>query len=571
MKIANLKIGTRLGLGFGLILLMLSCVAAVGISVMSRTNSAMHHITDVNVAKMQLLEDMSSSVHIVARVMRTMALVEDKAIFDEQKKKITAAREKYDASFKSLQNMPLDEAGKTFVSQLAAEHDTVRPVNNHFIELSATDKQAALKVLLNEVMPLNQKWLDSLQEFVDLQRSKNRKEEELASSSYESGLIAMLVLALSAICIGVFVAWYSTRSITRPLIAAVAIAKTVAAGDLTSDIQITSTDETGQLLLALKEMNSSLLNIVAQVRMGTDEMATASGQIAAGNLDLSSRTEEQASSLEETASSMEELTSTVKHNADNASQASQLASNASETAVRGGAVVSQVVDTMGSIHESSKKIVDIISVIDGIAFQTNILALNAAVEAARAGEQGRGFAVVATEVRNLAQRSATAAKEIKLLINDSVEKVATGSKLVQQAGTTMDDVVHSVKQVNDIITEITAAGREQASGIDQINSAVAQMDQVTQQNASLVEEAAAAAESLQDQAATLARLVSVFKVDTNEVRQQTATAAPVRLVTVKSSPGKSSGFARRPALTMIKASPAKAVSNGADNGSWEEF
>lgn len=312
------------------------------------------------------------------------------------------------------------------------------------------------------------------------------------------------------------------RKLITSINEAVKIAQTVASGDLTYNIVVRSKDETGQLLQALKEMNDSLVLIVGQVRTGTDTIATASGQIASGNLDLSSRTEQQASSLEETASSMEELTSTVKQNAANAQQANDLAESASDVALKGGAVVSQVIHTMGSIDESAKKIVDIIGVIDGIAFQTNILALNAAVEAARAGEQGRGFAVVASEVRNLAQRSAAAAKEIKTLISNSVEQVDAGSKLVNQAGATMDEVVASVKRVTDIISEITTAGREQTSGIEQINQAITQMDTVTQQNAALVEEAAAAAASLQDQAGTLAHLVSTFKINLAQVTKATS-------------------------------------------------
>jgi methyl-accepting chemotaxis protein len=291
------------------------------------------------------------------------------------------------------------------------------------------------------------------------------------------------------------------------------MAKRVASGDLTARIDVRSTDETGQLMQALKDMNASLANIVTEVRNSTTTIAAASEEIATGNLDLSSRTEQQASSLEETASSMEELTGTVKQNADNARQANQLADSASQVALKGGAVVSQVVDTMGSINESSRRIVEIISVIDSIAFQTNILALNAAVEAARAGEQGRGFAVVASEVRNLAQRSAGAAKEIKELIGDSVEKVNAGATLVDQAGATMDEVVTSVKRVTDIIAEITAASSEQSSGIEQINQAITQMDDVTQQNAALVEQAAAASQSLREQAGKLVQVVDVFKLD----------------------------------------------------------
>jgi methyl-accepting chemotaxis protein len=280
-------------------------------------------------------------------------------------------------------------------------------------------------------------------------------------------------------------------------------------------------------MFAMKAMRDNLVKIVAQVRTGTDTIATATAEIAAGNLDLSSRTEEQASSLEETAASMEELTSTVKQNASNSRQADQMAAVASDIAVRGGAVVAKVVSTMGDINESSRKIVDIISVIDGIAFQTNILALNAAVEAARAGEQGRGFAVVASEVRNLAQRSAAAAKEIKELIVNSVEKVENGSKLVEQAGSTMQEIVDSIKRVTGIMGEITAASFEQSQGIEQVNQAVTQMDDVTQQNAALVEEAAAASQSLQDQARALSEVVSVFKLDATPSYQTTLSAITV--------------------------------------------
>ncbi|QDG69947.1 methyl-accepting chemotaxis protein [Janthinobacterium tructae] len=318
------------------------------------------------------------------------------------------------------------------------------------------------------------------------------------------GVIAALLACMLAILL--------TRNITRPLVEAVALAQRVAQGDLSSDIVVRSQDETGQLMAALRDMNTALVGIVGEVRGGTDTIATASAQIAVGTMDLSSRTEQQASSLEETASSMEELTAAVKQNADNALAARSLASAASSVAVKGGAVVSEVVQTMGSINDSSRKIADIIGVIDGIAFQTNILALNAAVEAARAGEQGRGFAVVATEVRNLAQRSASAAKEIKGLIDDSVEKVGAGSKLVDQAGATMQEVVDSVQRLSAIIGEITDASEEQRLGIEQVNEAISQMDQVTQQNAALVEEAAAAANAMQDQAAQLSHAVQVFRL-----------------------------------------------------------
>ncbi|MBJ7312780.1 methyl-accepting chemotaxis protein [Rugamonas sp. CCM 8940] len=345
-------------------------------------------------------------------------------------------------------------------------------------------------------------------------------EATLARAKLLSSGIALAIIAAVA-AMGLLL----VKRIVGAIMVAVGIAEAVAGGDLTCHIDARGGDETAQLLRALKRMTDSLVLIVGQVRSGTDTIATASGQIASGNLDLSSRTEQQASSLEETASSMEELTSTVKQNAANARQASQLAVSASDVALRGGAVVTQVIDTMGSIDASAKKIVDIIGVIDGIAFQTNILALNAAVEAARAGEQGRGFAVVASEVRNLAQRSAAAAKEIKTLISDSVEQVDAGSKLVNQAGATMDEVVASVRRVSEVIGEISMASQEQTSGIEQINQAVTQMDTVTQQNAALVEEAAAAAASLQDQAGILAQVVSTFRLNMAATRP----AAPARL------------------------------------------
>ncbi len=390
----------------------------------------------------------------------------------------------------------------------------------------------------------------------------------LSSAIWQLVLIALLVTGAVA-GMGLIIA----RRLIGSLEEAVQIAQTVASGDLTHRITVTSNDELGQLLQALKEMNDSLIGIVGQVRTGTDTITSASAEIAHGNMELSSRTESQASSLEETAASMEELTSTVKQNADNARQANKLAQTASEVALRGGSVVSEVVQTMGAINESSRRIVDIISVIDGIAFQTNILALNAAVEAARAGEQGRGFAVVASEVRNLAQRSAAAAKEIKELINNSVENVDMGSKLVDQAGTTMDEVVNSIRLVNDIMAEITAASQEQSLGIAQVNDAVIQMDNVTQQNAALVEEAAAAAGSMQDQAKKLTQVVSVFKINFSDqsVAEPTRSrpAATVKPA-LKSKPKPALKIAARP--TPQSSPAAKPAAPAADAGDgWEEF
>ncbi|MFZ3040401.1 MAG: methyl-accepting chemotaxis protein [Thiobacillus sp.] len=379
--------------------------------------------------------------------------------------------------------------------------------------LKANEIEVAKQIVVDKIRPLYQPVGEGIAALNGLQLDVAKQEYEQAHSRS----VAVRNLAIVAAILGLgLLAWIGftiIRAITRPLNDAVKLARAVAEGDLTQRIEVHSTNEVGQLMQALKDMNDSLVRVVGQVRSGVDTVATASNQIAAGNLDLSSRTEEQASSLEETASSMEELTSTVKQNAENARQANQLVVSTADVAVKGGQVVSQVVDTMDSIKDSSRKIADIIGVIDGIAFQTNILALNAAVEAARAGEQGRGFAVVAAEVRNLAQRSAGAAKEIKGLIEDSVGKVDAGGKLVDEAGRTMDEIVTSVKRVTDIMSEIAAASQEQSTGIEQVNQAITQMEDETQQNAALVEQAAAAAESMQDQAAKLAEAVSVFKLE----------------------------------------------------------
>jgi methyl-accepting chemotaxis protein len=336
----------------------------------------------------------------------------------------------------------------------------------------------------------------------------------------------LIVLGLAAIGLGIACAILITRSITVPIRQAVALAEKVASGDLSSRIQAAGRDETGQLMRALGAMNDSLAEIVGRVRGGTGTIALAAGEIAAGNQDLSSRTEQQAGSLEETAASMEELTSTVKQNAENARQANALAAQASSIAGQGGAMVAEVVTTMGAIDASSRKIVDIIGVIDGIAFQTNILALNAAVEAARAGEQGRGFAVVATEVRSLAQRSATAAKEIKALIDDSVQKVQAGSSQVDRAGATMTHIVDSIGQVTAIMGEIANASEEQRAGIEQVNHAIVEMDRVTQQNAALVEQASAAAQAMQDQAGELEGVVGTFRLAPGSERAQDVRPAP---------------------------------------------
>jgi methyl-accepting chemotaxis protein-1 (serine sensor receptor) len=390
----------------------------------------------------------------------------------------------------------VDEAERPLVAALRAG-DTARAtalVHGPMIELFAP-----VRTTINAL----------IQTQLDEAAKANRSSE----STYETVRLVCLSGMAFGLLLAVVVGAMLVKSIVRPLDEAVRIAGAVADGDLTQDISVRANDETGHLMRALSEMNAGLARLVGRVRAGTDTIASASSQIATGNLDLSARTEQQAASLDRTATSMEQLTSTVRQNADNARQANTLAQSASEVAAKGGTVVTQVVATMGAINASAARIADIIGVIDGIAFQTNILALNAAVEAARAGEQGRGFAVVAAEVRNLAQRSAAAAKEIKSLIDDSVQKVNHGSALVDQAGATMGEIVGSINRVTDIMAEIMAASQEQSTGIEEVNRAIAQMDQSTQQNAALVEEASAAAQSLREEADSLARAVGAFRLD----------------------------------------------------------
>jgi methyl-accepting chemotaxis protein len=376
----------------------------------------------------------------------------------------------------------------------------------------ADQTDVAADLLLKQLRPAQAAYFKTLDELVAYQIELMNAAKAEASRTVDLATTVMLVVAGVAAVAGALIAWLVATSVTRPVALAREATGRIARGDLTAPIEVGGRDEIGQLMLSLRDMQGALREVVAQVRSGVESVSTASGQIAAGNQDLSSRTEEQASSLQQTAASMEQLTSTVRQSADNARQANQLAVTASDAASRGGKVVEQVVATMDNITASSRKIADIIAVIDGIAFQTNILALNAAVEAARAGEQGRGFAVVAGEVRNLAQRSAQAAREIKALISSSVDTVDAGSQQVSAAGEAMREIVMQVRRVTDLIGEITSASQEQSSGIGQVNDAITQMDQVTQQNAALVEQSAAAAASLKAQAGVLAQSVAVFKV-----------------------------------------------------------
>jgi methyl-accepting chemotaxis protein len=422
------------------------------------------------------------------------------------------ARKSFEESVTTLGELSSRRAGiNDFVGRVKPLQESLTTLRARVVELAKTNQAEAIAVLNKDETPVWRQMRAHILDELKLDQESVKALEAKNVSSTRRELMTGIVLLLIALGASIAISAWLTRSITKPLSDAVNVAKSVAVGDLSHSIDVSRTDELGELMQALREMNDGLLRIVSGVRERSEYIAAATQEIAQGNSDLSSRTESQASALEETAASMEELGSTVTQNADNARQANQLAQNASTVAVQGGDVVGQVVDTMKGINDSSKKIADIISVIDGIAFQTNILALNAAVEAARAGEQGRGFAVVASEVRSLAQRSADAAKEIKTLITDSVERVEQGSALVDRAGSTMEEVVANIRRVTDIMGEISAASAEQSAGVAQVGEAVIQMDQATQQNAALVEESTAAANSLQQQTRELVEMVSVFK------------------------------------------------------------
>jgi methyl-accepting chemotaxis protein len=515
MKIDHFTIGARLMAAFGIVLLLLVTIAAVGVSRMADIQTAMVNITKGNNVESSLASDMRLSLDDRMIALRNIVLLDDPAQMRAQIDRVRMQERSYAVAEKKLREtfavFGIEDEESKLLAEIQEQGALAQPLMDKIQALGLDNKnEEATKLLIGDLRIVQEKWQAGLAALVASEKRQNEEATAAADDSYDFARNLMAGLSAAAVLFGVAIALVITRSITLPIQRAVSIAQTVAAGDLTSRIEVDGKDETSMLLAALKSMNGSLAKIVGRVRAGTETISMASREITVGNQDLSSRTEAQAGSLEETASSMEELTSTVKQNADNARQANSLAASASAVASKGGAVIAEVVDTMGAINASSRKIADIIGVIDGIAFQTNILALNAAVEAARAGEQGRGFAVVATEVRNLAHRSAAAAKEIKTLIGDSVAKVESGTRLVDQAGATMSEVVDSVRRVSDIISEITAASGEQSSGIEQVNQAIIQMDGVTQQNAALVEQSAAAAESLQDQAAELAEVVGKF-------------------------------------------------------------
>ncbi len=571
MGIGNWKIGVRLAAGLGLALAFMVGIAVTGIANLGKLNDGTEDIATDKVPKVILAYEAIGGVNDIARAMRNAMLSSEPDTVKKELKRVEDKKVEIDGNLDKLAKLIADDADAESKARLKAVQEARERylvVQTSFLQKSADDskRDENVKYLLTAVRKEQTAYLNALTELVKHQSAAVNAASEVANKAYTGSRNLMVVLTAAAAALAAWVAWWVTRSITLPLNRAVGVAEAVAGGDLTQRIEVTSHDETGQLLRALANMNDSLARTVGKVRSGSDTITTASNEIASGNLDLSSRTEQQASSLEETASSMEELTSTVQQNAENARQATQLVVSASDFATRGGAVVGQVVSTMGAIKESSNRIVDIIGVIDGIAFQTNILALNAAVEAARAGEQGRGFAVVASEVRNLAQRSAAAAKEIKELIGHSVTTVDEGARLVDQAGETMEGIVKAVQQVSDIMQQISAASQEQSSGIAQVNQAIVSIDDVTQQNAALVEEAAAAAQSMRDQAEMLAEAVSVFRLaDQQGDARRLATRAVVKAAT-RPAPAA--------APRLVKPAPpanapsAKAASAGQE---WQEF
>jgi methyl-accepting chemotaxis protein len=510
--LANTKISSRLALSFGVVILLFVGTGLLNIAHMRSLNQNVDVIVTDMFPKTTLFNQLIKNLDTLEITARNVLIYDDEKASAEALASIVRLQEKNERDLEYVDGI-LSPKGRELNAILRSKDKKYSASLNQFMQfISVGNKPEAARLLLGRLGTERQDYGDGLRQMLGIGEGLLKKTGKDIEMQYRNSIVITTALTLSAITLAVACGIWVTRSITRPLNQAVEIAGTVASGDLSSRIVVARSDETGRLLTALNSMNASLVTIVEQVRARTETIRVATTEIAAGNHDLSNRTEQQAGSLEETASAMEQLTVTVKKNTENAQQARQLAISTSGVAAKGGTAVGDVIDTMRSIDDSSKKIANIIGVIDGIAFQTNILALNAAVEAARAGEHGRGFAVVASEVRNLAQRSATAAKEIKQLIGDSVKKVDDGTRLVEQAGDTMREMVASVRRLTTIVEEISTASAEQSIGIGEVNQAIAQMEQTTQQNAALVEQAAAAAQSLHDQTTGLSEIVSTFRL-----------------------------------------------------------
>ncbi|WP_432379892.1 methyl-accepting chemotaxis protein [Duganella sp. P38] len=550
---ANLKIRTRLVGTMALLGVLIIFIGVKGITALQTSNSVLKDVYSNSMVSMKAIYETQIQIDRARLSLDRIALAPDAANVPETLQRTLGFIEGSDKFWNSYYSLPFGDGEKQLADQVAAQRAALIKDGLQAAIKAITEKNKPEidRLMLSEVTRLFRLYTDSSEKLSTYQLKATAEQYEASQAAYNRNM----VLAIGAIVAGIVLAAVSgmllLRAVMGPLNQAIGHFQAMAHGNLSNRIELGRKDEMGEMMLGLQQMQERLAGTVRSVREGSDAIATASSEIAAGNLDLSRRTEQQAASLEETASSLEELTSTVRQNSDNARQANTLATSASDIAVKGGELVTRVIETMGSITQSSDKIADIIGVIDGIAFQTNILALNAAVEAARAGEQGRGFAVVATEVRNLAQRSAAAAKDIKALITDSVEKVGSGSALVNEAGTTMEEIVTSVKRVTDIISEISSAGREQEIGIEQINTAVAEMDTVTQQNAALVEEAAAASQAMQEQAVKLAEMVAVFQVEGGNIAPRRTASAPVARATPAAAP------VRKPALKLAPKPAAK--------------
>ncbi len=575
----NRSVGGRLGAAFAGLLLLIAFIAGLGSWRLQSLTAVTEHIVGVDARTERTVAEWFSETK--ANSVRALVLTrsDDPEIKRLLSPQLEASTKRISELQKQVEGMLQTEGAKALFKNVTAKRQAYIDVRNAAIERKKAGKLEEAQQLVDSAMvPAIDAYVLSIQKLVEHFIRDVEASAAEAAANAALGRNAMIGAAIVGLLLGLALAWSITRSITGPLARATGVADALARGDLTQHVESRSQDELGRLLQALGNTVRQLARMVAEVKGSSDTIGTATGEIAAGNADLSQRTEEQASSLEETASSIEEITSTVKLNAENAAEANRLAIGASEVAVKGGKVVGEVVDTMSSINESSKKIVDIIGVIDGIAFQTNILALNAAVEAARAGEQGRGFAVVAGEVRSLAQRSAAAAKEIKALIGDSVDKVGAGTKLVDDAGKTMEEIVVAVKRVTDIMAEITAASREQSAGIEQVNQAITQMDEVTQQNAALVEQAAATAEALADQAQQLNGAVAAFKFDGQCASERSA--RPAAAAEPKSEPRpaverRGANRARNVTRLSRKATNSATLAAGAKaavgGGDWEQF